>query len=118
MNKNHGDGGGPRAFGDLFPRDDQGRRIIGDPKLGCRHCGLVVRSAVTDYPHIIVYHPGAECCAPALLDAIGKVNAALTSYRQQVDIEGAQVAAVKPKILDALKERTRLQTKLRGREEH
>lgn len=100
---------GPKHIGELFPRDDQGRRVIGDPNSGCRHCGAVVTQAVPEHPHIVVYRQALECCAPALLDRIEGVNATIRSYEQMVNSEGVPGASVEAKVFAALDERKRLQ---------
>lgn len=116
--QNHDDGGGGRGggmrrFGDLLPTDDQGRRIIGDPGVGCRHCHTVLRSYNEESPNVVVFRPGVECCVAAVLDRITGINEAIQTYRYQVDIEGVPVASVEGKTVAALDERKRLRKRLR-----
>lgn len=70
--------------------DEQGRWVIGNPRLGCRHCGFVAQKFSAD-GRAVVFHPGVECCELAISDQIG--------YRED-EIRGKQ-AEVKA-LLDVL----------------
>lgn len=48
---------------------EQGVRVIGSPKAGCRHCGEVVRHLSED-GKVVVYRPDTNCCYSALEDQI------------------------------------------------
>lgn len=50
-------------------RNTNGQLIIGNPHLGCPHCGTVNTKTSTDQKTVL-HHPGIECCKTRLTQEI------------------------------------------------
>ena len=83
---------------DLFGgrKDDTGRLIFGDPDKGCRHCGFVdvkySRDASgEDTGQAAIYHPGTECCSPAMTDQISWRHAEVNQLKRKLEEDERRV---------------------------
>lgn len=100
-----------RAAGELLGKDVSGVRSIGNPKGGCRHCGVVVEQRAED-GLTVLYRPGTECCRDAITDRLRSKDDEINTLRHQVDREGAELPGVKARIFEALSDRRDLKAKL------
>jgi len=69
-------------------RDPQGRLILGDPHKGCQYCGHVTTH--TD-DRVVAYHPGTECCIPALQNLIRWRKNERAELKHKMEIEEEQI---------------------------
>lgn len=65
-------------------RDEAGRLVLGNPEQGCRYCGEIgIKVAEND--RLVLYHPGAECCARAVADQLRYRQLALENLRKRME---------------------------------
>ena len=79
-------------------RDEQGRIVLGDPKLGCPHCGTINVKHSPGPPETILYHPGIECCEQRLADEIGWRIDEQTGIHKRQDEDNEHLATIRDTI--------------------
>lgn len=97
--------------GELLGTTSDGFRKLGDPKNGCRHCGVVIQQRSAD-GLTVLFRPGTECCKPAVTDRLRSKDDEINALRHQIDREGAELPGVKARIFEALSDRRDLKRKL------
>lgn len=94
-------------------RDDEGRILIGNPTLGCPHCGTVLIKHSPGPPETILHHPGVECCPERLEEEIAWREEEKAGIKKRIAEDDRHIRAMRDEIeISRPQDRGRLERKV------